>query len=97
MRKQVFKYFKKELKDMTNKLFEEIRCLLTRNIPSWEEDKGNKVGESHSHTENFLTHLDTKTLDQSSLQDIYHWGFNSRLRNHFIPKINMRKFDGNDP
>ena len=28
---------------------------------------------------------------------LHHHGFNSGTRNYFIPKIDLRKFDGNDP
>ena len=70
---------------------------LTQNQPSQEEDKGNKVGQSHFDTNGILTHMENKTPHQSSIKGSPHQGFNLVPRNYFIPKIDMRNHDGNDP
>lgn len=55
--------------------FKQLRCFLTQNFPSREEDKGNEVVESHSYKNKFLTSLENKSSTQSSLQDTLHYGF----------------------
>ena len=47
---------------------------------SWqfeEEYKGNKVGDSHSHMEKYVTYLKNETLGWSSIQDPPYGWFNS--------------------
>jgi hypothetical protein len=66
------------------------------------ENKENKVVETQSHMGSILSHLESTNIeshnhDHSLLQDPHHQGFKSAPRNYFIPKIDMRKFDGKDP
>jgi hypothetical protein len=41
--------------------------------------------------------IESQNHDYSLLQDPHHQGFKLASRNYFIPKIDMRKFDGKDP
>jgi hypothetical protein len=64
------------------------------------ENKENNGVETQSHMGSILSQLEstnTEFQNYSSLQDPHHQGFKSAPRNYFIPKIDMRKFDGKDP
>jgi hypothetical protein len=63
------------------------------------ENEENKIVEPQSHMGKILTKLEnmkfeSQNHDHSSVQDPHHLGFNSKPRNHLIPIIDMRKFDG---
>ena len=63
------------------------------------ENKENNGVETQSHVGSVLSQLEstnTESQNHSSLQDPHHRGFNVAPRNYFIPKIDMRKFDGKD-
>jgi hypothetical protein len=63
------------------------------------ENKENNGVETQSHMGSILSQLEstnTEFQNYSSLQDPHHQGFKSAPRNYFIPKIDMRKFDGKD-
>ena len=51
-----------------------------------------------SRLEKIEKQLESKKLESSKVDDsLQHHGFNSVPMNYFIPKIDMRKFDGKDP
>jgi hypothetical protein len=54
-----------------------------------------KMQGNHENVEEIK--IESQNHDYSSLQDPHHQGFNVAPRNYFIPKIDMRKFDGKDP
>jgi hypothetical protein len=64
------------------------------------ENKENNGIETQSHVGSILSQSEstnTKSQKHSSLQDPHHRGLNVTPRKYFIPKINMRKFDGKYP
>ena len=54
-----------------------------------------KMQGNHENIEEI--NIESQNHDYSSLQDPHHQGFKSTPRNYFVPKIDMRKFDGKDP
>ena len=62
------------------------------------DDKEEKKDSFQSHLEKIEKQLESRKLESSKVDDsLQHHGFNSGPRNYFIPKIDMRKFDGKDP
>ena len=62
----------------------------------------NKRIETQFNIESIVTQLENERIESptpnhSLLQDSHHHGFNLGPRNYFIPKIDMRKFNVNDP
>ena len=53
-----------------------------------------KMKGNHENIEEIK--IESQNHDYSSLQNPHHQGFNVAPRNYFIPKIDMRKFDGKD-
>jgi transcriptional regulator of heat shock response len=66
------------------------------------ENKENRVVETRSHIEIFLsllesTNFESQNHDHLLLQEPHYQGCKLTPMNYFIPKIDMRKFDGKDP
>jgi hypothetical protein len=81
---------------------DERLCKGDLKIQGNHENKENKVVENQSHMGSILSHLESTNIesqsqDHSLLQGSHHEGFMLAPRSHFIPKIDMRKFDGKDP
>ena len=94
--------FKYDLHSIKGDILNYLRFLHTFKSSTQEEDNENKNVESRSHIGKIEAQLekkrfDSSTFDHSSLQDPHFHGFNSGLRNYFIPKINMSMFDDKYP
>jgi hypothetical protein len=66
-------------------------------IQGHHENKENNGVETQSHMGSIVSQLEstnTEFQNHSLLQDPHHRGFIAAPRNHFIPNIDMRKFDG---
>ena len=93
---------KYDLHSIKYEIYNEIRVRHIVNSSIEEEDNENKNVESQSHIAKMETHLErlrfeSLKYDMPLLQDPHFHGFNSIPRTYFIPKINMRMFDGNYP
>ena len=91
-------YKQRILENKGKEVVKDIFGHLNQNSRPLEDDKESKRGLFQSHLEKIEKQLENKrfespTFDHSS----HHHGFNSRLGAYFIPKIDMRKFDSNDP
>ena len=91
-----------DIYSIKEEILNEIRVQDTHKSFTQEEVKENKDVESQSLTRNIEAQLKIKKFDSltyylSSLQDTYFQGFKLAPRNYFIPKIDMRNFDGNYP
>ena len=67
-------------------------------VPTQEEDKEEKEDLFQSRLEKIEKKMESRKLESSKVDGSrQHHGFNLGPRNYFIPKIDMRKFDGKDP
>ena len=71
---------------------------LENNMDTKEDLKGMASKKYLKRMEKIEKQLESRNLESSKVDDsLQHHGFNLGPRNHFIPKIDMRKFDGKDP
>ena len=67
-------------------------------LSTQEEDKEENHDLFQSCLEKIEKQSESRKLESSKIDDsLQHNGFNSCPRNYFIPKNDMRKFDGKDP
>ena len=67
-------------------------------LSTQEDDKEEKHDLFQTCLEKIEKKLESRNLESSKVDySLQHHGFNSGLRNYFIPKIYMKKFDGKDP
>jgi hypothetical protein len=104
-KEEIQKSMKELQNSMSSMIFhalDERLCKGDLKIQGNHENKENKVVENQSHMGSILSHLESTNIesqsqDHSLLQGPHHEGFMLTPRSHFIPKIDMRKFDGKDP
>ena len=67
-------------------------------LSSQEDDKEEQDNLFQPRLEKIEEQLESRNLESSKFDDsLQHHGFNLGPRNYFIPKIEMRNFDGKDP
>ena len=67
-------------------------------VSTQEQDEEEKGDLFQSLLEKMKKQLQSRKFEPSKDDDsLQHHGFNSGPRNYFIPKIDLRKFDGKDP
>jgi len=98
-------YMGNNMEELQNSL-ESIFLHLDERLPKGDigniENKDKNIVEPQSHMGNILKKVEKMSMESknhyySSCKDPHHTGFNSTPRNYFIPKIDMRKFDGKYP
>ena len=76
----------------------DIKNIFIPHVYTQEEDKEEKENLFQLRREKNEKQLESKKLESSKFDDsLQNHGFNSSPRSYFIPNIDMRKFDGNDP
>ena len=84
--------------DPLKEFMKDIKHIFISHVSTQEEDKKEKEDLFQSRLEKIEKQLESSKLESSKVYDsLQHHGFNSCPRNYFIPKIDMRKFDGKDP
>ena len=88
---------KEDLQDL-KEFIKDIKHSFVHQLSTQEEDKEEKHDLFQWRLEKIEKHMESRKLESSKVNDsLQHHGFNSGLRNYFIPNIEMRKFDGKDP
>ena len=88
--KEDLQYLKEFIKDIKHNFIPQLYTL--------EEDKEEQDNLFQSSMEKIEKQLESRNLESSKVDDsLQHHGFNWGPGNYFIPKIDMRTFDGKDP
>ena len=88
---------KEDIQDL-KEFINDIKHNFIPQLSTQEEDKEEKDDFFQSCLEKIEKQLENMKLESSKVDDsLQRPGFNSVPRNYFIPKIDMRKFDGKDP
>ena len=89
---------RKEYLKKLNELMKDIKHSFIPQVSTQEEYKEEKYDLFQSRLEKIEKQLENRKLESSKVDDsLQHHGFNLGPRNYFIPKNDMRKFDGKDP
>ena len=75
----------------------DIKHKFISHLSAQEEDKEEKHDLFQSRLDKIEKKLESRKLESSRVDDsLQDHGFNSSPRNYFLPKIDMRNFDGKD-